>query len=363
MALSRYTQTLLALTDRYRPALFSVFEWRFYLLSMPIMMPVGAYFIMGERYFQNPVTFAVGTVVNLAVYWYTLILFTLAVRWVIRQFPNLQQAGVRTVAMLLLVGLIMAATAVLDLWLFSMVPGTGVQFSWEAVVPLWLFGCVASPIFCLTLGMFYIYAQWQERQTENEQLKREAVQQQYDALRGQVNPHFLFNSLNSISTLISENTAEAERFVDQLSKVYRYMLQASSRRLVSLQTELDFLTVYAELLHVRYGDCLRIEQRTDDDYRQMGLSPLTIQTLIDNAIKHNRMAPTQPLIIQVSTEEGQLRVSNTLQRKRQRVETTTASLSSLLAKYQLLSEVEPVVEEGTHEFSVFIPLLAEPEID
>lgn len=357
MKLPLLSPTLIAFVDRYRPALFSPVEWWFHLLSMPVMLPVGAYYFMGWRYFQAPITFVVGTVVNVFVYWFTITLFTLAVRWVIRQFPALQQAGIRIVAMLLLVGLIMAVMAVAAVWLFSVVPGTGVQFTWEAVTPIWLFGSIASPIFCLALGMFYIYSQWQDRQTEIEQLKRQAIQQQYDALKSQVNPHFLFNSLNSVSLLIGEDPAGAERFVDQLAKVYRYLLQAGKHDLVSLETELDFLTSYTHLLQVRYGDSLQLNQAIDPGSLSGQLPPLTLQLLTDNAIRHNSMAPNRPLTINISTRNSRLVVASTLQRKRIRVDTNTASLATLIAKYQLLTEAELVIEEGPAQFSVSVPLL------
>lgn len=345
--------------ERHRPALFSRIEWWFHLASMPVLLPIGAYFFMGERYFRDPITFTVGTIVNVFVYWYTVALFTLAVRWVIRQFPLIQHAGVRMVSMLVLVGLIMAATAVLDLWLFSLVPGTGVRFSWDAVVPLWLFGSVASPIFCLALGMFYMYSQWQDRQTENEQLKREALQQQYDALKDRVNPHFLFNSLNSVSSLIGEDTAQAERFVDQLSMVYRYMLQANTQALVPLEMELNFLAIYTDLLGVRYGHSLRLEPCISPDCRQGQLPPLTLQTLIDNAIKHNIMTPTRPLLIDIKTQSDRLLISNNLQRKTIHVETSSAGLSTVMGNYRRLNLPIPVVEETSTRFIVSLPLLAD----
>lgn len=357
MTLPRFIHTLTHWVDRYRPRLFSRIEWWFHLLSMPVMLPVGAYYFMGWRYFTDPITFVSGTLVNLFVYWYTITLFTLAVRWVIRQFPTVQQAGIRIVMMLLLVGLIMAVTAVFAVWLFSIVPGTGVRFSWEAVVPILLFGSIASPIFCLALGMFYIYSQWQDRQTENEQLKQQAIQLQYDALKNQVNPHFLFNSLNSVSSLIGEDTALAERFVDQLAKVYRYMLQANNHDLVPLENELDFMATYTHLLQVRYGDSLQIGQQIDPEKLTSQLPPLTLQTLIDNAVTYNSMAPDKPLIIQVSIRYGHLLVVNTLQRKRVQVGTNPVSLSTLLIKYQLLGMPPPIIEETDTQFSVAVPLI------
>ncbi|AKD58806.1 hypothetical protein SD10_26440 [Spirosoma radiotolerans] len=326
---------------------------------MPLLLPVGAYFIMGERYFHDPITFTVGSLVNVLVYWYTVVLFTLAVRWVICQFPLIQQAGIRFVSMLLSVGLIMAATAVLDLWLFSLVPGTGVQFSWDAVVPLWLFGSVASPIFCLALGMFYMYSQWQDRQTENEQLKREALQQQYDALKDRVNPHFLFNSLNSVSLLIGEDTAQAERFVDQLSMVYRYMLRANTQALIPLEDELNFVEIYAGLLGMRYGSSIHLTSYISSGCRQGQLPPLTLQTLIDNAIKYNIMTPVLPLIIDVRTDGDLLIISNTLQRKTIRVETSSTGLSTVMNNYRRLNLPEPIIEESPTHFIVSLPLLAE----
>lgn len=354
----RFIRHPLTLLGTFRPAFFSEKEWLLHVLAMPLTLPVGAYYFMGWRYFRDPVTFLTGTIVNVAIYWLTIVLFTLAVRGSIRRFPNVRQAAPRALIMLLSVGAIMALMAVFSVWLFSITPGTGVRFSWQAVVPIWMLGSVLAPVFCLVVGMFYIHGQWHENRTETEQLKRMALQHQFDALKGQLNPHFLFNSLNALSSLIGEDPVLAERFVDELAKVYRYLLQAGNRELVTMEDELNFITTYAHLLQTRYGNSLSIEQRIADEWTARSLPPLTVQTLIDNAMKHNVMLPDRPLQIRIdTTDDGRLRVRNNLQRKTIRVETNRVGLADIVAKYRLLGDEEPLIYETDTYFDVIVPLL------
>ncbi|GHB75362.1 sensor histidine kinase [Persicitalea jodogahamensis] len=344
--------------ERHRPAYLSEREWWFHLLSMPVIYPIGGYIFMGERFFRDPTTFAIGMLTGIALHWMSVFSYTWVVKRVIRQYPGEHQATQRLLVMFLGVSLLMIATAYFDLWVFSSIPGTGVHFSSQILKALLLFGGVFSIVLCLILGLFHSYAQWQERQTENEQLKREALQQKYDALKTQINPHFLFNSLSSISCLIGDQPVQAERFVDDLAKVYRYMLQTGTRTLVPLGDELTFLDTYAGLLRVRYGDSLQIKLPTERENVIGQIPPLSLQALIDNALKYNKMSVESPLVIHLELlGESAVRVTNTLQRKARVVETAQPGLSSLTVQYEQFGHVPIRVEETDGTFCVTLPLL------
>ncbi|GAB3325602.1 hypothetical protein GCM10027299_23940 [Larkinella ripae] len=324
---------------------------------MPVLFPVGNYYFVGPRYFNDGRVFLLGTAVVFGLYWFSVFSLTLAVRGVIRRYPNAQQATSRTLIMLLTVGLLTVGLATLDVFTYSLFPSLGVSFSWSSVRPILILGLIFDLCFCVALNVFYTYNQWHIDQTENEQLRQATLQHQLDTLKMKINPHFLFNSLTSLSSLIGEDQKQAERFVDQLSKVYRYLLQANTRNLVSLQTELDFIGNYADLLQTRYGPSLRIDQSTDAALLDYALPPLTLQTLVDNAIKHNIMSASRPLTIDIrTTQDERLAVRNTLQRKTVKMDLSQARLGSLMEKYRDLSRREVQVVETDTYFEVSLPL-------
>src|SRR5262249_11801226 len=152
-----------------------------------------------------------------------------------------------------------------------------------------------------------------------ERLEKEKSQVQFDNLKNQLNPHFLFNALTSLNSLIFENQSLASEFLQQLSKVYRYVLQNKEKNFVTLQTELDFIQHYVSLLHTRFGPALFIEVEVAAPMREMALVPVTLQILIENALKHNIVDPKRPLKIDIVTMGDYLVVSNNLQ-VRKRVE-------------------------------------------
>lgn len=342
---------------------FSKWEILYHLFMIPIIFPIGNYYFIGSRYFTEWWVFVLGTLLVFLLYSFSVVVLTLAIRWVIRRYPAAQQATERTLTMLVVVSGLTVALAIFSVFIYSFFPNLGTQFNWKSIRPILILGLVFDLFLCTMLDVFYIYTQWQQDLNENEQLKREALQNRLNALKMQINPHFLFNSLNSLSSLISEDRRRAERFVDELAKVYRYMLQAHNHSLVPLESELDFLVSYSSLLNTRYGYSLRIDLCIDPIYYAYSLPPLSLQTLIDNAIKHNTMSPAKPLAISIrATQNKRLIVQNTLQRKVVRVAMTQAKLSDLALKYRLISDTDlRVIETDTH-FGVTLPLLTIPQV-
>ncbi|GAB3922276.1 sensor histidine kinase [Larkinella terrae] len=205
----------------------------------------------------------------------------------------------------------------------------------------------------------YLFIQWQKTNLEKEALLRTQWQGRFEVLKSQVNPHFLFNSLNTLSSLISENPALAEEFVDDMASVYRYLLQTNERELTTLRKELEFIDSYYHLLKTRYGAGLSLQILVTEDNQEALLPPLTLQMLVENAVKHNSMLPENPLRIEIEAVDGFLTIRNTLQRKNVRVESNHVGLSNIASKYKLLNLARPTIEEKEGLFIVTLPLLRE----
>ncbi|GAB3958925.1 hypothetical protein GCM10028805_54040 [Spirosoma harenae] len=189
-------------------------------------------------------------------------------------------------------------------------------------------------------------------------LEQEKTDVQLRALQAQVNPHFLFNSLNSLSSLIDDDPDRANEFVDQLSSVYRYLLKSNDQPLTTLANELDFIQSYYHLLKTRYGAGLSLSLQIDPTYKSYLLPPLTLQLLVENAVKHNTTIKGQPLSIDLFTDgEGNLIIRNNLQRKRKAVLSNGVGLSTIRTHYRNLSQPAPIVTEDENVFMVSIPLI------
>jgi LytS/YehU family sensor histidine kinase len=254
--------------------------------------------------------------------------------------------------------------AIFDVWAYSIFPYLKVDFVWEKIWPIMILGVFFDFFLCAALGLFYAFEKWKQNQTESERLERIALQQQFDTLKGQVNPHFLFNSLNTLSSLIGEDKDTAEQFVEDLSKIYRYMLQAAKVEYACLSTELEFLETYARLLKVRYGEGLQFNYPEPNFYKGIVLSPLSLQNLVDNAIKHNMMSVSKPLIITIDVlSDRRISVKNNLQKKIRSIDTQEALLANLVAKYSFLSnDPVEVIDEDKH-FIVILPIIMERELN
>jgi two-component system LytT family sensor kinase len=208
---------------------------------------------------------------------------------------------------------------------------------------------------------------------EREMLRAANLQSQLDALKQQVNPHFLFNSLNVLDSLIEDDPPKARVFLDELSTVYRYLLRSnrndqsadgslreggSEQHLINLASELDFIDSYYHLLKTRLGEGLQLDITIDDRYHMYRLPPLTLQLLVENAFKHNIVLPDQPLVITIRTDqEGNLLVQNNVQRKNVRVASNGVGLSNILTKYRILNQPAPNIREENGQFVVILPLI------
>lgn len=199
---------------------------------------------------------------------------------------------------------------------------------------------------------------WKRSVVEKEQLEQLTIQQEFDTLKSQVNPHFLFNCFNTLSSLISEDRRQAEVFLNELSKVYRYLLRNNQDGLSTLQTEIRFIESYYRLLQTRHGEAVQVNIETDKKYDQYLLPSLSLQLLTENAVKHNMLSKNKPLVIDIFTTSGnRLVVSNNLQLRTKKAPSNKIGLDNIRTKYDLLDQPGFLVLEDRTSFSVVLPLI------
>jgi two-component system, LytTR family, sensor kinase len=219
----------------------------------------------------------------------------------------------------------------------------------------------ASLILCALVITLYeaisFYVQLQKAVSEKEQLERQNVESQLEGLRNQVNPHFLFNSLNTLIYLIPEDSAKAVNFVQKLSKVYRYVLESRDAKVIPLSEELEFLKAYTFLLKERFGDNLRVKIKDLEHHSDTAIVPLSLQMLFENAIKHNVISTEKPLDIEVFAQNGHLVVRNNLQRKNQVMDSTGVGLQNIRDRYRMLTDRDVEVIASQQYFTVALPCI------
>lgn len=192
---------------------------------------------------------------------------------------------------------------------------------------------------------------------DNQKLRTENLLSQYETLKSQLNPHMLFNSLNTLYSLIRENSDKAQNYVQELSKVLRYTLQDNSSHTVSLEEEMAFVNSYIYILKMRYEDNLDFDIQYHPSAMHRRLPPMAIQMLIENAIKHNEISNRKSLLIHIHATENKVTVSNRLQPKLTNDFSTQIGLDNLSKRYQLLFKQDIEVRTENYCFTVILPLV------
>jgi LytS/YehU family sensor histidine kinase len=204
--------------------------------------------------------------------------------------------------------------------------------------------------------LFYISKEREKNIVEIQKLSVENMRSRYETLKSKINPHFLFNSLNTLNGLIGIDNDKAKEYVFQLSSVFRYSVQ--NKEVTTLGDELVFTEAFCHLVKIRYGESLVIESRIDDKYRSCTIMPLSLQTLVENAIKHNTISNRYPLTITIeTTDNGTIRVSNKIQPKSEDTSGEGIGLANLSERYKMLYQKEVTISNANGIFSVEIPLI------
>lgn len=234
----------------------------------------------------------------------------------------------------------------------------------KAAVPFIKLTMLIGVIIFLLIDAIYIgshfFRQWEKSRFESEELKRQHLQSQFDALKNQVNPHFLFNSLNTLAALISEDQKLAEEFVQRIASVYRYVLQNKDKELIELEEEVNFIKAFLFLQKIRFGENLIERLDIPQRFNRYLIAPLTLQMLVENAIKHNIISTEKPLEINICIDQNNmLVVGNNLQKKKNIGTSTGIGLMNIQQRYKLLIKKEIEILDDNSHFTVKIPLIKE----
>lgn len=337
------------------------FQVRSALLLMAVLLPptlvVMNYFILGKMYFASLKNFGEGSIVAFLILFGIWILQGKLAEKMLHRYPSHRDTLKRVLLFSSLNLLIVSLTVTLICLAFDMLHILGYEFT----VKTWLSGLIAGALCTILNQAVYetntSFSRIEASQLETEQLKKAQLQTQFDLLKEQVNPHFLFNSLNSLSSLIATHPDKAEEFVEEMSRVYRYLLRSNEEQLTTLQKEIDFIKSYNMLLTTRFGIGFQPVIKIEEKLKEWLLPPMTLQLLMENAVKHNIVDPDTPLVVQLYTQDEKLVVSNNLQKKNKTVVSNKVGLSNILSKYELLNYPEVEIKETIDEFIVVLPLI------
>jgi sensor histidine kinase YesM len=212
--------------------------------------------------------------------------------------------------------------------------------------------------FHLVNAVFFFFKEYRTQWQEAEELRRNSAMAEMEMIKSQINPHFLFNNLNVLSGMVIKDNPEANKFIEEFSKVYRYILNNQQKELVELNSELEFIQPYIFLLKKRFNEGLEVDITIADKYKQLYVVPAAIQMLIENAIKHNVISRHKPLHIEIhSNGNNTLIVKNNLQLRTALVPSSRIGLQNIRRRYEIISDRSINVQQSEKEFEVTLPLL------
>ncbi|MBT8274271.1 MAG: histidine kinase [Bacteroidia bacterium] len=212
-------------------------------------------------------------------------------------------------------------------------------------------------VISLFFHALYYYRELQKNKIKEQKVIAGTASAKFDALKNQLDPHFLFNSLNVLTSLIDENTESAQKFTTALSKVYRYVLEQKNKDLVTVDEELQFAKTYMSLLKMRFEDSIIFDIPEAASNPESKVVPLSLQLLLENAVKHNMVTSSKPLHIKIYEEGGNLVIMNNLQPKQIVKKGSGVGLSNIKQRYQLLTNRKVYINQQADSFAVAIPML------
>lgn len=205
-------------------------------------------------------------------------------------------------------------------------------------------------------SVFFFYSIWRKAIEREQKLREENLKYKYRNLKSQVNPHFLFNSLNTLSELVYSDAKKADLYIQKLSSIYRYILENEETDLISLTDELKFIQQYFDLQKARNNDkiYMEINVQREDEYK---IIPVSLQLLVENALKHNSMSQEKPLVVKIFNNEDYIIVSNTMRKKKTIENSTQIGLSNLKERVSLIMGRELIVNKEANQFVVKLPII------
>lgn len=329
-----------------------------FLISMPIIDLAIQLILFDGRTWHDPkiwlisypLIFAIGVMS-----WYAQTVYSHGVE---KKFPALSQSRTRIFRKAMVLILLMTPSVLFIVFLYDSLHILGYHLRQWDLIKIVILGFCVNLVFVTLYESDYMLGKYRESVMEKESLRQLSMQQEFDTLKGQVNPHFLFNCFNTLSSLITEDKQKAEIFLNELSKVYRYLLRNNEDGLSTLQNEIRFIESYYRLLQTRHGEAVQVNIETDKRYDSYLLPSLSLQLLVENVVKHNVLSKNMPLIIDIFTVAGnKLVVNNNLQRRTVKAPSNKVGLENIRAKYALLKQPGFQIIEDKNNFTVVLPLL------
>jgi hypothetical protein len=272
-----------------------------------------------------------------------------------RYFPWLENPNKRFAYGM--IGSIVYTTSAIMILTFLMEWGLGWDMGPNKKATLLFANGVGILIFCFLVARQFMYA-WRESALREEKIRSELMVSKFETLKSQINPHFMFNSLTALTSLVYDDQDLAVKYINQLSKVFRYVLEAGKKELVTLSEEFEMLKAYIFLQNIRFGKNFTVEEVIDPDKYDLMVPPLAIQMLLENAIKHNEISNDYPLLVSIKTEQGYLVISNVIRLKGSvKQNSTNLGLGNIKSRYEALSDFPvEIINDGTL-FEVKLPLI------
>lgn len=333
-------------------------EWTSFFTMMPLLCILLNQLLFGVRQWQDGKIWFFSFPVILIqgfVSWY---LHILLMHWLRIVFPNIKQTGLRLTVLAISHITLISLTFITLFYTYDTFSFLGYHLNGTQLTKALFFGVALTMVATSMWESDYTFKQWKDSLVEKEKLQQLTLQQEFETLKSQVNPHFLFNCFNTLSSLIAEDKKQAEVFLDELSKVYRYLLRNNEDGLSSVQTEIRFIQSYYRLLKTRHGEAVQLSIEIDKKYNQYLIPSLTLQLLVENAVKHNVLSKNKPLVIDIfATTGNKLVVSNNLQLRTLNVPSNKIGLDNIKAKYDLLNHPGFLVLKDQKTFSVVLPLI------
>ena len=336
----------------------SKLEWISFITLMPFLCLLLNYLLFGSIFFSDPekwlVSFPLIFLIGL-ISWYLQIM---VMHWLRIKFPEVRQTSLRLTILTLVQISIVYLTNRIIFNGYDAVELFGYRYDHQMFRIALYLGIGLTMVATAMWEADYTLKQWKESLEEKEKMEQLTIRQEFETLKSQVNPHFLFNCFNTLSSLISEDRKQAEVFLDELSKVYRYLLRNNEDGLSTLQTEIKFIQSYYRLLKTRHGEAVQLMTEIDKKYDLYLLPSLSLQLLVENAVKHNVLSKTKPLMIDIFTTSGnKLVVSNNLQLRTVKAPSNGIGLENIKSKYDLLNYNGFQVLQDKKSFSVVLPLI------
>ncbi|MBC7868544.1 MAG: histidine kinase [Gloeobacteraceae cyanobacterium ES-bin-316] len=329
-----------------------------FLYSMPLIGVVLNLIMYKQKFWTDknvwlvsfPLIFAIGILS-----WYGHVLYANAIE---TRYPTIHQSRQRIFWKAMVNIFVMSPSVLFIFFVYDYFQVLGYEMQRIDLAKGLFVGLSVNLVFDTLYEADYAFNRYKEAVAEKETLQELSLQEEFNVLKNQVNPHFLFNCFNTLSSLISVDKLRAEQFLNELSKVYRYLLRNNEDGLSTVENEVKFIESYYELLQTRHGDAVQLNIEIDKRYSSYVLPSLSLQLLIENVVKHNVLSKAMPLSIDIFTTAGnKMVVNNNLQRRTAKAPSNKVGLENIRAKYDLLKQPGFRVIEDAKNFTVILPLI------